>query len=76
MTYSRLVVEQREHSRGHALDRRRRQSIQRLRVDEDGESLCLVVEGGGDLEPEAEAFHEKGQLLMRLLDRPLGLVLS
>lgn len=59
-----------------ALDRRRRQSIQRLRVDEDGESLCLVVEGGGDLEPEAEAFHEKGQLLMRLLDRPLGLVLS
>jgi hypothetical protein len=25
---------------------------------------------------EAEAFHEKGRLLLKLLDRPLGLVLS
>ncbi len=59
-----------------ALDRRRRQSVQRVRVDEDGESLCLVIEGSGDMSSEAEAFHEKGRLLLKLLDRPLGLVLS
>jgi exopolyphosphatase/guanosine-5'-triphosphate,3'-diphosphate pyrophosphatase len=59
-----------------ALDRRRRQAVKRVRVEDSGEALCLVVEGHGDLAAEAEAFREKGRLLMKLLDRPLGLALG
>ena len=59
-----------------ALDRRRRQAVKHVRVEDDGESLCLVAEGQGDLRAEAEAFQDKGRLLMKLLDRPLGLALG
>ncbi len=59
-----------------ALDRRRRQAVKRVRVEDDGEALCVVAEGQGDLRSEAEAFQDKGRLLMKLLDRPLGLALG
>jgi exopolyphosphatase/guanosine-5'-triphosphate,3'-diphosphate pyrophosphatase len=56
-----------------ALDRRRRQVVRRIRVEEKAEALLLVVEGLGELKPELEALEDKGRLLFLLLDRPVVL---
>ncbi len=52
-----------------ALDRRRRQSVRGLRVEVDEEGLRVVLDAVGDVEPEMEAFLDKGALLGTLLDR-------
>jgi exopolyphosphatase/guanosine-5'-triphosphate,3'-diphosphate pyrophosphatase len=59
-----------------ALDRRRRQSIHHLRVELDDQVLRVCVEATGDVEPELEAFLDKGALLGTLLDRRLEVTLS
>jgi exopolyphosphatase/guanosine-5'-triphosphate,3'-diphosphate pyrophosphatase len=57
-----------------ALDRRRRQAVQSVRIEEHGEALRVVAVARGPLGPETAAFEEKARLLVRLLDRPLALV--
>lgn len=57
-----------------ALDRTRRQAVSGVRLVPDGEDLCLVVTGAGDLRPELESLRHKGQLLFKLLDRPVRIV--
>ena len=54
-----------------ALDRRRRQAVRRIRAENDGEQLRLVLEAAGALEPELEALQEKGKLLFRMLELPV-----
>ena len=46
-----------------ALDRRRRQSVHSVRVENGGEELCLVLEAAGDLRAELEAVEDKGKML-------------
>jgi len=58
-----------------ALDRRRRQSVIRLSVELDDRVLRVHLEAAGDVEPEMEAFLEKGALLGNLLDRRLEVTL-
>lgn len=52
-----------------ALDRRRRQAVHEVQVNVDEGSLHLRLEVAGDVEPEMEAFLDKGALLGTLLDR-------
>jgi exopolyphosphatase / guanosine-5'-triphosphate,3'-diphosphate pyrophosphatase len=59
-----------------ALDRTRRQSVRVVRLQPDGEGLCLVVTGEGDLRPELEALKDKGRFLFQLLDRPVRIVIA
>ncbi|MBI4912889.1 MAG: Ppx/GppA family phosphatase [Acidobacteria bacterium] len=54
-----------------ALDRRRRQVVRRVELRDEGEYFTLSVEGLGDLRAELEALQDKGDLLFRLLDRPV-----
>jgi len=57
-----------------ALDRTRRQAVHHLRLVSEGEDLCLVVTGTGNLGPELESLQDKGRFLFRLLDRPVRVV--
>jgi exopolyphosphatase/guanosine-5'-triphosphate,3'-diphosphate pyrophosphatase len=57
-----------------ALDRTRRQAVPVARLVPDGEDLCLVVTGAGDLRPELESLQHKGRLLFKLLDRNVRVV--
>ena len=57
-----------------ALDRTRRQAVHAVRLLPEGEDLCLVVTGAGDLHPELESLQDKGRLLYRLLDRNVKVV--
>jgi len=57
-----------------ALDRTRRQAVRTVRLLPEGEDLCLVVTGTGDLRPELESLQDKGRLLYRLLDRNVKVV--
>ena len=59
-----------------ALDRTRRQAVRSVRLLPEGEELCLVVSGAGDLRPELERLRDKGRFLYRLLDRPVRVVLG
>ena len=59
-----------------ALDRRRRQSIQTVRIRLDGDEALFVIQGSGDLRPELERLQEKGLMLFRLLDRPVRTVVN
>lgn len=52
-----------------ALDRRRRQTVQGLSVEVEEEVLRVRLKASGDLDPEIDAFREKGALLGALLDR-------
>ncbi|NWJ39608.1 MAG: Ppx/GppA family phosphatase [Geothrix sp.] len=52
-----------------ALDRRRRQSVRHLAVEVDDQRLHLILDAAGDVDPEMEAFLDKGALLGTLLDR-------
>ena len=52
-----------------ALDRRRRQSVRHLAVEVDEQRLHLILDAAGDVDPEMEAFLDKGALLGTLLDR-------
>lgn len=52
-----------------ALDRRRRQSVHHLAVEVDDQCLHVVLDAAGEVDPEVEAFLEKGALLGTLLDR-------
>lgn len=56
-----------------ALDRRRRQAVRNLTVEVDDQALRVVIDvaGAGTVDPEMEAFLEKGALLGTLLDRRL-----
>lgn len=56
-----------------ALDRRRRQAVRKVHLEEKGDDLVLVAVGLGDLRTELESLEEKGRLLFRLLDRPVQL---
>ncbi|HJV90262.1 MAG TPA: Ppx/GppA phosphatase family protein [Holophagaceae bacterium] len=59
-----------------ALDRRRRQSVTGLALD-DGEALLTFrIRGSEDLGPELEALDAKGSLLVALLGRPVRVVLE
>jgi exopolyphosphatase/guanosine-5'-triphosphate,3'-diphosphate pyrophosphatase len=57
-----------------ALDRTRRQAVHAVRLLPEGEDLCLLVTGAGDLRPELESLQDKGRLLYRLLDRNVKVV--
>lgn len=59
-----------------ALDRRRRQSVTGVEVQEDSEGLTLRVHGHGGLAPELEALDRKGALMIELLDRPVRVILE
>jgi exopolyphosphatase/guanosine-5'-triphosphate,3'-diphosphate pyrophosphatase len=52
-----------------ALDRRRRQAVHGLSVEVDDERLLVILDVTGEVDPEIEAFLEKGALLGTLLDR-------
>ncbi|MFN7957580.1 MAG: Ppx/GppA phosphatase family protein [Holophagaceae bacterium] len=52
-----------------ALDRRRRQSVRHLAVAVDEQRLHLILDAAGEVDPEMEAFRDKGALLGTLLDR-------
>jgi len=52
-----------------ALDRRRRQSVRHLALEVDEQRLHLILDAAGDVDPEMEAFLDKGALLGTLLDR-------
>jgi exopolyphosphatase/guanosine-5'-triphosphate,3'-diphosphate pyrophosphatase len=52
-----------------ALDRRRRQAIHHLAVEVDDQCLRIILDAAGDVDPEVDAFLEKGALLGTLLDR-------
>ena len=52
-----------------ALDRRRRQAVLGLAVEVEDDLLRIRVEASGDLDPELDAFREKGALLGAILDR-------
>jgi hypothetical protein len=57
-----------------ALDRTRRQAVHHVRLLPEGEDLCLLVTGAGDLRPELESLQDKGRFLFRLLDRNVKVV--
>jgi exopolyphosphatase/guanosine-5'-triphosphate,3'-diphosphate pyrophosphatase len=57
-----------------ALDRTRRQAVRTARLVPEGEDLCLVLTGAGDLRPELESLQDKGRFLFRLLDRAVRVV--
>jgi len=57
-----------------ALDRTRRQAVPCVHLVPDGEDLCLMVTGAGDLRPELESLQDKGRLLFQLLDREVKVV--
>jgi exopolyphosphatase/guanosine-5'-triphosphate,3'-diphosphate pyrophosphatase len=57
-----------------ALDRTRRQAVSSVRLLPEGDDLCLVVTGAGNLRPELESLQDKGRFLFRLLDRPVKVV--
>lgn len=59
-----------------ALDRRHRQVVRAVRVAFEGEEAWLRMQSGDDLRPELEALQEKGQLLFRLLGRPVRTVVT
>jgi exopolyphosphatase/guanosine-5'-triphosphate,3'-diphosphate pyrophosphatase len=59
-----------------ALDRRRRQSIRHLAVQADEHCLRVVLDAAGDVEPERQAFLEKGTLLGTLLDRQVDVTVG
>ncbi len=52
-----------------ALDRRRRQAVRHLALDVDDQRLRVILDASGDVDPEMEAFLDKGALLGTLLDR-------
>ena len=54
-----------------ALDRRRRQTVHSLRIENGGEELQLVLEAAGDLKAELEALEDKGAMLFELLEMPV-----
>ena len=59
-----------------ALDRTRRQAVRSVRLLPEGEDLCLLVKGAGDLRPELESLRDKGGFLYRLLDRTVRVVVA
>ncbi|HJW32718.1 MAG TPA: Ppx/GppA phosphatase family protein [Holophagaceae bacterium] len=59
-----------------ALDRRRRQSVTGLSLEDGDPALALRIRGEGDLGPELEALDSKGSLLVELLGRPVRVVLE
>ena len=59
-----------------ALDRSRRQRIQSLRVNLEGDEALFLIQATGDIRPELESLQEKGLLLFRLLDRPVRMVVT
>jgi exopolyphosphatase/guanosine-5'-triphosphate,3'-diphosphate pyrophosphatase len=54
-----------------ALDRGHRQGVHSVRLSLELEEALLHIQGPGELRPELESLQEKGQLLFRLLDRPV-----
>ncbi len=56
-----------------ALDRRRRQSVHGVRVENGGEELRLVLESAGDLRAELEALEDKGKMLFGMLEMPVDI---
>lgn len=54
-----------------ALDRRRRQAVHSVRLENGGEELHLILEAAGDLRAELEAVEEKGKMLFEMLGMPL-----
>lgn len=54
-----------------ALDRRRRQAVHGLTINMDEQRVRVILDAEGDVEPEMEAFLDKGALLATLLDRRL-----
>ncbi len=54
-----------------ALDRRRRQAVRHLAVEVDDQRLHIILDAVGDVDPEVDAFLDKGALLATLLDRRL-----
>ncbi len=54
-----------------ALDRRRRQSVHGLRIENGGDELHLVLEAAGDLRAELQAVEEKGEMLFGMLEMPV-----
>jgi len=59
-----------------ALDRRRRQAVSHLAVQADETCLRVVLDAVGDVEPERQAFLEKGILLGTLLDRQVDVTVG
>ncbi len=59
-----------------ALDRRRRQSVTGLALEDGDLVLTFRIRGDGDLGPELEALDSKGTLLVELLGRPVRVVLE
>jgi exopolyphosphatase/guanosine-5'-triphosphate,3'-diphosphate pyrophosphatase len=59
-----------------ALDRSRRQAVQSVRLEDSQEEALLLIQGARDLRPELESLQEKGQLLFRLLDKPVRTVIT
>ncbi len=59
-----------------ALDRRRRQSVRHLAVEMDEFRLNLILDATGEVDPEIDAFLEKGTLLGTLLDRRLEVTVA
>ncbi|HJV22110.1 MAG TPA: Ppx/GppA phosphatase family protein [Holophagaceae bacterium] len=59
-----------------ALDRRRRQSVTGLALEDGDPALTLRIRGSEDLGPELEALDAKGSLLVALLGRPVRVVLE
>ena len=54
-----------------ALDRRRHQAVHSLSTELDDKVFRVTLNASGNVEPEMEAFLEKGALLATLLDRRL-----
>ena len=52
-----------------ALDRRRKQVVRHLALEVDDERLNLILDAAGEVDPEMDAFLDKGALLGTLLDR-------
>jgi len=52
-----------------ALDRRRKQAVRHLAIEVDEQRLHLILDATGGVDPEMEAFLDKGALLGTLLDR-------
>jgi exopolyphosphatase / guanosine-5'-triphosphate,3'-diphosphate pyrophosphatase len=52
-----------------ALDRRRTQAVRHLAIEVDDERLNLILDATGEVDPEMDAFLDKGALLGTLLDR-------
>jgi hypothetical protein len=59
-----------------ALDRRRKQVVRHLAVQVDDQEVRLILDTAGEVNPEMEAFLEKGTLLGTLLDRRVAVTVG